>query len=351
MGTGIKTWQIIDNKLTPVDTTMSDEGCLEYDLESWIWSNPEIIGTDIMIIGRQVETASGTIDLLGIDRSGNTVVIELKRGLLPRDALAQAIDYASDVAGWTLDRLHEICSEHKQKVFEEVFVETFQTIDLSSINFNKGQRIVLIGFSIEESLERMIEWLSDSYGVDINAVLLSYVKTKGNEEHQLLVKTSIIEEGDRTKDPDRQLRMDYWTAFLEFLKKHNSSIKMPGPTPWPYIAAPIIKHQASLGTLALIKSKKIAVRLYIGGPNATDCFKQLLDERDSIETQIGSQLIWKEAEKSKSITLFKDNVNINDRGSWPEQHQWLCKNFEAFYNAFAERIRNAMGSADETDEA
>lgn len=38
----------------------------------------------------------------------------------------------------------------------------------------------------------MVEWLSDSYGVNVNAVVLSYVKTKGGEE--LLIKTSIISE-------------------------------------------------------------------------------------------------------------------------------------------------------------
>ncbi|OPY49148.1 MAG: hypothetical protein A4E49_03229 [Methanosaeta sp. PtaU1.Bin112] len=76
MGTEIKTWQIIDGKLTSVVTALKDEGRTEpYDLEPWLASNPEIIGADIMIIGRQVMTKSGPIDLLGIDKSGNTVII------------------------------------------------------------------------------------------------------------------------------------------------------------------------------------------------------------------------------------------------------------------------------------
>ena len=45
MGTEIKTWQIIDGKLTSVDTALKDEGRTEpYDLEPWLASNPEIIG-------------------------------------------------------------------------------------------------------------------------------------------------------------------------------------------------------------------------------------------------------------------------------------------------------------------
>jgi len=193
MGTELKTWQIVDGKLTPIETELKSEGRTEpYDLEPWLATNPEIIGHDITIIGRQVTTKSGSLDLLGIDKSGNTVIIELKRNKLPRECLAQAIDYASDVVDWSAERLGEICRDYTKKDFDEKFGEAFPDIDLESINLNSSQRIVLVGFSIEYSLERMIEWLSDSYAVTINAVVLSYIKTKNGEE--LLTRTSIISE-------------------------------------------------------------------------------------------------------------------------------------------------------------
>lgn len=193
MGTEIKTWQIIDGKLTSIDTTLKNEGRTEpYDLEPWLASNTEIIGTDIMIIGRQVTTRSGPIDLLGIDKSGNTVIIEIKRAELPRESLAQAIDYASDVAEWTVEKLGEVCFGYTKRTLQDVFNERFPDVDLETVNPNSTQRIVLVGFSIEASLERMIEWLSDSYGVNVNAIVISYVKTKGGDE--LLTKTTIISE-------------------------------------------------------------------------------------------------------------------------------------------------------------
>jgi len=104
----LKAWQIVDGKLIATESALREEGRTEpYDLEPWLASNPEIIGSDIMIIGRQVKTKSGPIDLLGVDRSGNTVIIEIKRDRLPRECLAQAIDYASAIAGWTVERLSE----------------------------------------------------------------------------------------------------------------------------------------------------------------------------------------------------------------------------------------------------
>jgi len=99
MATEIRTWQIVEGKLEPIDTSLEVQGRTEpYDLEPWIASNPGIIGSDIAIIGRQVMSKSGPVDLLGIDKSGNLIVVELKRGMLPREALAQAIDYASDAS-------------------------------------------------------------------------------------------------------------------------------------------------------------------------------------------------------------------------------------------------------------
>lgn len=85
---------------------------------------------------------SGPIDLLAIDRSGNTVVIELKRDELPRECLAQAIDYASDVASWTVEKLGEICAKYSQKSFEDAFSDAFPDVDLDSVNVNSSQRIL-----------------------------------------------------------------------------------------------------------------------------------------------------------------------------------------------------------------
>jgi hypothetical protein len=137
-------------------------------------------------------TRSGPLDLLAIDESGDLVVIELKRDSLPREALAQAIDYAADVASWSLERIGEICAKHTGQVLEDVFTDAFPDTDLESVNINGTQRIVLVGFSVEDALERMIEWLSETYGVAINAVVLKYVRTESGSE--ILTRTAIISE-------------------------------------------------------------------------------------------------------------------------------------------------------------
>lgn len=206
MATEIKVWQIINGKLQLIETTMIEAGRKETeDLEKWIKSNPLILGEDILIIGEQVPTKSGSIDFLGIDKSGNLVTIELKRDKLPRDALSQAIDYASDISSWDVDKISEVCTKYTGQSLEDYLNEKFEDVDLEDLTINKTQRILLVGFSIEESLQRMIEWLSNNYGVSINAVVLKYIKTKSNEE--LIARTVIIpEEIERERIRKRQIQ-------------------------------------------------------------------------------------------------------------------------------------------------
>ncbi len=193
MATAIRSWQIVDGKLAPIETDLAREGRTEHlDLEAWIASDPSILAPGLAIIGRQVPTPSGPLDLLGIDRAGNAVVVELKRDRLPREVLAQAVDYASAVAEWTADKLSEICATYTGRDLETVLSDTFPDTDLESISINESQRILLVGFSVETALERMISWMSSTYGVGVNAVVLNYVRTSGGDE--VLTKTVVVPE-------------------------------------------------------------------------------------------------------------------------------------------------------------
>lgn len=193
MTTEIKTWEIVDGRLVPLESRLAHHGRTEaLDLESWLESDPSIIRPGLRIIGRQVLTQSGPLDLLAIDRTGTIIIVELKRDRLPREALAQAIDYAADVATWSLEKLGEVCASYTGQPLEDVLPEAFPDIDLETLPINVAQRIVLVGFSVEPALERMIEWLSEAYGVGINAVVLKYVRTSDGAE--MLSRSAVISE-------------------------------------------------------------------------------------------------------------------------------------------------------------
>lgn len=193
MATEINTWQIVDGKLVNANARMADAGRKEKDdLEVWIKTNPAILGSNLVIIGEQVRTKSGPLDFLGIDDQGNTVIVELKRERLPREVIAQAIDYASDIDSYSIDKLSEICQAYRGRSLEETIEDSFPNVNPEDLSINVNQRILLVGFGIEERLTSMIEWLSNKSDISINAVLLNYVKTSSGDE--LLSRTVILPE-------------------------------------------------------------------------------------------------------------------------------------------------------------
>jgi len=198
MATEIKVWQIINETLQPIETSMVEEKRLEKHLENWIKTHPEILGENILIIGEQVSTNAGVIDFLGIDASGDLIIIELKRDKLGRDALAQAIDYASEVAFWTKEDINERINQNLENLLNN---KNFQ---LQNSSINENQKILLVGFSMEDRLQRMIEWLSENYGISINAVLLKYIKTMNGEE--LIARTMVIPEEIEKERTEKQRR-------------------------------------------------------------------------------------------------------------------------------------------------
>jgi len=76
-------WKVRGQVIEPIENTeFSEEQFQEKDLESWIESNPKILGEPLMFIGRQVMVpgVNDRLDLLALDPTGDTVIIEIKRG-------------------------------------------------------------------------------------------------------------------------------------------------------------------------------------------------------------------------------------------------------------------------------
>jgi len=72
----------------------------EKHLEGWLEKSPwAITGEPIIWIGRQpkspVEYTTIFPDLVGIDKDGNFIIVELKKGRAPRDVVAQLMEYAA----------------------------------------------------------------------------------------------------------------------------------------------------------------------------------------------------------------------------------------------------------------
>ena len=144
----------------------------EADLEDWIAKDPSILSPDLLIIGRQVETAyGGFIDLLGMDPSGNLVVIELKRDRTPREVVAQALDYASWVRRLSHEEIERIVQDYLGQELEEAFQEKFNS-SLPDV-VNESHNILIVAAELDPATERIVKYLSEEHGVPINVAFFS----------------------------------------------------------------------------------------------------------------------------------------------------------------------------------
>ena len=90
--------EIINNESRGVATqkTLSTDEVteiIEKDIENFIEANPKILGESLKLIGRQVDTPVGRIDLLFEDKNNRIVVVELKLNKIGREALNQLRKY------------------------------------------------------------------------------------------------------------------------------------------------------------------------------------------------------------------------------------------------------------------
>jgi len=148
-------------------------------LENWLETNPNEIleDSELLIFGRQVTTNLGSIiDLLGIDRNGNIVVVELKRNRTPRDTLAQSLEYASFIEELEVKQLEQILQNYlndESLSLAEYHRDYFDIASDEAISFNKNQRIVIIGQKITNEIRQTAIFLRKK-GVFVTCLEFSF---------------------------------------------------------------------------------------------------------------------------------------------------------------------------------
>ena len=172
MAEELRVWRIDDaqdavllERLSQVDR--------ENELEGILLRNSDLLGPDIAVVGRQMRTDSGPLDLLGVTSDGQLVVYELKRARAPREAITQALDYASRLDEMTTSQL----AEHIEKSSGENGIPRIDHFadwyaDHSSIGdlSRRGRTaICCVGIGVDAATLRMAKWLREA-GVDISII-------------------------------------------------------------------------------------------------------------------------------------------------------------------------------------
>jgi len=178
-------WRLNDGVQRIAFSSMETEDKLEEILAMDI----SILDPSLLLIGRQVVTSHSTvIDLLAIDKDGKLVVIELKRNRTPREVVAQLLDYGSWVRGLQDSDIASIFDGYLKKYesnlsgmsLNEAFCKKFKMTEMPD-SINENHELVIVAGELDNSTERIINYLSDEYGVAVNAVFFRFFKDEDRE--------------------------------------------------------------------------------------------------------------------------------------------------------------------------
>ncbi len=162
----------------------------EQVLEEMIVRDPRILSSEWMLIGRQERTTDGgVIDLLAIAPDGSLVLIEIKRDRTPREVVAQALDYASWVAGLTNDRLQQIYARFSNASSLDIDFEKRFGIPLDEETLNLTHQIIIVAAELDPSTERIVTYLN-ARDIAINVLFFNVFQ---NRDEQLLSRAWLID--------------------------------------------------------------------------------------------------------------------------------------------------------------
>ncbi len=223
-----------------------------------------VLGEPIRVISRQppLSISKQKIDLLALDRQGNCVIIELKRGKPSRTAIAQILEYAAGVAQLSFIELEKLAyrwAQQQGKKFTSLAAMHSEFFDypigdISKSAFNQQQRLVLISEGVDTRVLEVAEYLRS---LTIDITYISYFSYHAPDE--ILVATETILGGTVLKEEELQYRetaRQFMTTklFLETLQT-NESLQN--------IATEFFEYVNSCG--ATIRPRIAQLRLTIGG--------------------------------------------------------------------------------------
>ena len=176
-------------KLTKVNHKPVNE---EKDIDIVIESHPDVIEPDLRIIGRQVVTNTGKfVDVMAIDKDANVVIIEDKKSKMPREVIAQILDYAVWAETLKDHNLNAIAKKNERLYGHKTLAKMFEEwAGDDDPDWNENQKLYVIGEDIDNETKDMLSYLHRK-GIQIFAKTLKFHESDDGKR-QLIVDPIVV---------------------------------------------------------------------------------------------------------------------------------------------------------------
>lgn len=187
----------------------------EATLQRWLQQNPEVLLEEsILVIGREVHSGSGPIDLLALDRFGNTIIFELKIGDTKSKStsedkiIGQPQRYAAALENWDFQRLSEVFQNYQQEIANGKWTADDPLVSDTNISesldltfgsnpdqFNHYQRMVIVAENITWNTAQTARYLQRGPGrhSNIQCVQVQQFTPPDGNSQPLLTSTPMVD--------------------------------------------------------------------------------------------------------------------------------------------------------------
>jgi hypothetical protein len=355
------------------ETTFSLASLRErYDLQRLLRSQFDVISPDTLIIAEEFgewDTGHRRIDLLGIDKDANLIVVELKRTEDGGHMELQAIRYAAMVSAMTFEQAVEVYANLLRK--DGGNAEEAQGAILSFLEweepdedrFAQDVRIILVAADFSKELTTSVMWLNER-DLDIRCIRF---KPYGDNSRVLIDVQQVIplpeaieyqvqiRQKKRLERKDRIQRHDlprrFWTELLNYAKgqtRLHGNIS-PGDQDWISTSSGI----RGLTWNYVIGMHNARVELYIDKGNSEEnkaIFDRLIQDREKVEKSFGEPLDWQRLDDKRACRIKKETTAggyRNPEDEWPEVIRWMVGamiRLEAALGPYVTKIRTEVPS-------
>lgn len=281
------------------------------DFSTWLEDNIDVLNEllDFNLSSAEREKSAGdfSVDLVGEDENGNTVVIENQLAKSDHDHLGKVITYLvaldAKAAVWIVARPRP---EHV----------------------------------------KAISWLNEATSIPFYLVQVEAIRIGDSDPAPLLTKIVGPSDEARAAGETRKefserhaIRSRFWTMLLSAAKEKTKLHAKISPGPWNWIGAG--SGIRGLGWNYAVRQHEAQVELYIdrGDPeeNAT-IFEQFEQQRAEIEAAFGAPLDWQRLENRRACRI-RHRIEL---GGWRDEARWP-EVIEATVDAMI-RLEKAMRS-------
>ena len=268
------------------------------------------LGIDMELIATEVKTGSFFTDILARDcYTEDKIVIENQLENTNHEHLGKIITYASG---------------------------------------HDAKTIIWVVKKVREEHRRAIDWLNDHTDDEIN-IFLCEIELWRIDNSVLAPKFQIISSPNnwsktikRSTNNDlsdtKMLQLNYWTKVAEKIDSEYPILNSTKPPANNWYALAIGSSNAHIVLAMNTMKKEISSKILIKRNNK-DLFDYLYSQKDEIEEEFGSQLVWRKVEDQEESNIYITNdMDLINEDDWEEAIHWHSDMAERFYNVFSKRI-------------